>query len=277
MAGLVAAFALAQLAAASPQGEAAQQGYDESQGAPLNASAYSLTVESDQTRPPLQTVSADALLGSSALRVADASRPALAASLRARDWRGSRVALSETSRLSVSIYDPADPRLPLNGINAGAPLTAAELAATPNALTPSVAINYEKDLVRFSGGDYDFSLSPRAVYSQGPDGSVAGAGAIARIGQNLEKKREDEPSWYFFAGADAEALTIDPRQGFDFSDSMRLQGQTIVGDAQAGVAWNWGPADVALAYVQKDREYSSPSYGISRKDDFAALSVSLRR
>lgn len=202
----------------------------------------------------------------------------LGSAIRAGDARTSATALSPDSRLSVLLYDPADPSLPLNGLNAGAPVTAAGLGAAPGVRAQSFAVTYERDLIHGSSGGYDFTISQRAGIIKGPNGAFADTGTIARIGQNLDRERASEPSWYFFAGADAEALTIDPRQGFsDVEDSMRLQDYTLVGDAQAGIAWKWGPADVALAYVQKEREYSTPSYGITRKDDFGALSVTLRR
>jgi len=275
MPGWIATAALA-LQAAAADGAAAPVALDPAAGAPYRASAPILAYDlkfAETLRPAPEA----ALTAGASLRVRDALESDVEAALRTGDWRSSRVRLGDTARLSVSLYDPADPRLPLNGLQAGAPLTAAELAAEPDALTPSLSVNIEKDLIRLSDGPYDFALSPRAVYASGPDGSVAGMGAIARIGRNLEKRRASKPSWYFFAGADAEALTIDPAGGLDFAGSLRLEHYAIVGDAQAGVAVSWGPADIALAYVQKEREYSSPSYGISRSDDFAALSVSLRR
>jgi len=175
-------------------------------------------------------------------------------------------------RLTLSYYENPANLSPLDALRATTP------DRDPVSGGRSVLrLDYERPLIAGHSGEYDFTISPRAGFVRGPEIATASAGAIARIGQNLRQERDSEPSWYIFAGADAEALTMDFRDGVSLSESLRLQDQIIVGDAQAGVAWRVAGADIALAYMRQERRYESASFGISRTDDYAALSFSLRR
>ena len=100
-------------------------------------------------------------------------------------------------------------------------------------------------------------------------------GAVIEIGEDLREGSEFESNtWYFFAGADAEALTYSPNSvGRITSGQFHLQDRIIVGDAQAGVGYRIGDADVSVSYTR--REASGEAYKFV--EDAAALSFTWKR
>lgn len=121
----------------------------------------------------------------------------------------------------------------------------------------------------------DLSLTPRASVSFSNDLSVKAVGAVIEIGEDLREGSEFESNtWYFFAGADAEALTYSPNSvGRITSGQFHLQDRIIVGDAQAGLGYRIGDADVSLSYMR--REASGEAYKFV--EDAAALSFTWKR
>ena len=143
-------------------------------------------------------------------------------------------------------------------------------------------LGYSKSLTTKLDGKLDIQLTPRASVSFNDESSSAVVGALVRIGDDL---REDSDlksnTWYMFAGADAEAVTYAPGSIRRIaSGNFNLQDRVIVGDAQAGVGYRIGDADVSLGYFRREvtsfgRELNSNS--ISFKEDAAALSFTWRR
>ena len=121
----------------------------------------------------------------------------------------------------------------------------------------------------------DLSLTPRASVSFSNDLSVKAVGAVIEIGEDLREGSEFESNtWYFFAGADAEALTYSPNSvGRITKGQFHLQDRIIVGDAQAGLGYRIGDADVSLSYTR--REASGEAYKFV--EDAAALSFTWKR
>lgn len=121
----------------------------------------------------------------------------------------------------------------------------------------------------------DLSLTPRASMRFNDEVSSTAVGAVIEIGEDLRSGSEFENNtWYFFAGADAEALTYSPNSiGRITSGQFHLQDHVIVGDAQAGLGYRIGDADVSLSYMR--REASTEEY--SFKEDAAALSFTWKR
>ena len=121
----------------------------------------------------------------------------------------------------------------------------------------------------------DFSLIPRASMRFNDDESSALVGAVVEIGKDLREGSEFENNtWYVFAGADAEALTYSPNSiGRLANGQFHLQDRIIVGDAQAGVGYRIGDADVSLSYMR--REATAEDFSFS--EDAAALSFTWKR
>lgn len=141
---------------------------------------------------------------------------------------------------------------------------------------------YSKSITTKLDKRLDIQLTPRASVSFDDESSSALVGALVRIGDDL---REDSDlksnTWYMFAGADAEAVTYSPNSVRRMtSGEFHLQDRIIVGDAQAGVGYRIGDADVSLGYFRREvtsfgREINSGSS--SFKEDAAALSFTWRR
>ena len=121
----------------------------------------------------------------------------------------------------------------------------------------------------------DLSLTPRAALRFDDESSSAVVGAVVEIGEDLRKGSNfDNNTWYFFAGADAEALTYSPNSvGRLTSGQFHLQDRIIVGDAQAGLGYRIGDADVSLSYLRREATAEDFSF----KEDAAALSFTWKR
>ncbi|PWE16414.1 hypothetical protein DDZ18_13420 [Marinicauda salina] len=185
--------------------------------------------------------------------------------------------LADGGRISVSVLDGRRPNAALLAFNAdyaesvGFPLQG--LRDRPR----QMAVSYERSIDAPGALDgLDLGVQPRAGVSFGAVGTAANAGATVRIGQYVSEMSE-RPRWWLFAGADREALLYDPSAGFTLRRSFAFEPYAMVGDAQAGVAMKFGPADLSLAYVQRETTYSTPVRSWDTTEDFAAFSLTLRR
>ncbi len=169
--------------------------------------------------------------------------------------------------------------------------TAARLAYDPDyaeafgqPLTPGLserrrrmAVTYEASFNAPGGSQgLDFGLSPRAGLSFGDDGPAARAGATVRLGQYLNEVDSDRPAWWFFAGADRQAVLYDPGQGFNVRNALVMQPYAMVGDAQAGVAVRVRGMDLSVAYVHRETQYAMPQQSWDTSEGFAAFSLTFK-
>lgn len=126
-----------------------------------------------------------------------------------------------------------------------------------------------------AGAGLDLDVEPRARLLTGGDVSGAGAGALVRLGQNFSepRRRWQIPGWYVFAGADAQALTwkIDRRMGPE--DALRFEEKMMVGDAQAGVAFRVGLADIAFGFVHREISHKEAT----RQEQFGGVTIVVNR
>jgi hypothetical protein len=121
----------------------------------------------------------------------------------------------------------------------------------------------------------DFALRPRASFRFDDESSSAVVGAVVEIGEDLRRGSDMKTNtWYFFAGADAEALTYSPDGMRQLSSGrFHLQDRIIVGDAQAGLGYRIGDADLSLSYLRRE----ASAEGFSYNEDAAALSFTWKR
>jgi len=121
----------------------------------------------------------------------------------------------------------------------------------------------------------DLVLRPRASFRYDEDSSSALVGAVVEIGEDLRRGSDMKTNtWYFFAGADAEALTYSPDGVRQLSSGQfHLQDRIIVGDAQAGLGYRIGDADVSLSYLRREAN----AEGFSYNEEAAALSFTWKR
>lgn len=141
----------------------------------------------------------------------------------------------------------------------------------------SIDLDLTEDFVRPSFGKFDLSLTPRANVQFDDARKSATVGALVKFGDNLISDDPiNENTWYLFAGADAQAVTYvpgSPRSIYGGErGSFALQDRIIVGDAQAGVSYRLGDADVSLTYLRREGRAEDYKY----KEDAAALSLTWR-
>lgn len=142
----------------------------------------------------------------------------------------------------------------------------------------SVALRYEGRFDSFGGADgLDVGLIPRAGLSVGDRGSATELGATVRLGQYLDQGEDARTGWWFFAGADRQAVIYEPGQRIDLRSMLTLQPYAMVGDAQAGVAMRLYGADLSFAYVRRETNWSMPTQSWEEVEDFAAFSLTIRR
>ena len=136
----------------------------------------------------------------------------------------------------------------------------------------------------FSAGDFiglDLELEPRAAFRFSGEEDSALVGAIVRIGEDLKAGEVKSNSWYLFAGADAEAMHYTPGGFRNFTaGEFALQDRVIVGDAQAGIGYRLGDADLSVGYYRREVssiEDNDPANDFSISEDAAAISFTWRR
>ena len=127
-----------------------------------------------------------------------------------------------------------------------------------------------------SADGLDFGLAQRTAVSLGSDGPAYETGASVRLGQYMSQSGS-EPAWWFFAGADRQALLYDPSQGFNMRNAVAMESYALVGDAQAGVAIKAFGADLSLAYIHRETTFSLPTHSWDTNEGFAAFSLTIRR
>jgi hypothetical protein len=134
-----------------------------------------------------------------------------------------------------------------------------------------------------TGLGLDLSFTPRAQIERNRSGNnVARTGAEVRVGPNLVDRDlrgtgASAPSWYFFVGADNEALVwnVADRSAMD---GASLRDQATVGDLQVGIAWTTGlGAQMSFGLVERELRYNDigGSQDIDMKERFAAFSYTL--
>jgi len=143
-------------------------------------------------------------------------------------------------------------------------------------------LNNATQYVSLNKSGLGLELVPRASVRFDDESESALVGALVRIGDDLRDEAEfDSNTWYFFAGADAEALTYRPNSPSRLTrGNFNLQDRIIVGDAQAGLGYRIGDADLSLAYIRREVSGFSnndPSDDYSFTEDAAALSFTWRR
>lgn len=139
----------------------------------------------------------------------------------------------------------------------------------------SVELGLSDTFRRRSEKGLDLTLRPRASMRFDDEISSTAVGAVIEIGEDLREGSEFKSNtWYFFAGADAEALTYSPSSvGRITSGEFHLQDRIIVGDAQAGLGYRIGDADLSLSYMR--REATAEEYKFV--EDAATLSFTWKR
>lgn len=183
--------------------------------------------------------------------------------------------IGDAAPMNDSIFDlTGNDKAALFNLDEGGTLclrTTEECAANDDSFGLGIQGDFAKDGSRGIG----MALQPRAGVSFDDDSSSALVGALVKIGDNLQNAENIDPNtWYFFAGADAQAMTYTPgRETLDGAGRFALRDSVIVGDAQAGVAYRLGAADVSLTYLR--REARAENYKF--EEDAAALSFTWRR
>jgi len=84
------------------------------------------------------------------------------------------------------------------------------------------------------------------------------------------------PYWRAFAYRNEQAVALDHR-GVDISDTLGYRNRVMNKDLQAGFAAPMGRVDVSLTYMRREPGYTRPHYGMKDREDFAVLSITLRR
>lgn len=135
-----------------------------------------------------------------------------------------------------------------------------------------------------SGLGLDMSFTPRAQIERNRAGNnVARTGAEFRVGTNLvdrdlRGKSTALPSWYFFVGADNEALVWNVADSAAM-DGASLRDQATVGDLQVGIAFTTGEdSQMSFGLVERELRFNdlAGDSDIEMREQFAAFSYTLR-
>ena len=131
-----------------------------------------------------------------------------------------------------------------------------------------------------TGLGLDLALKPRLSVNDEGALKTTRAGAEVRVGQNLDLRGKNarNANWYFFAGADGEAVVWDiQRTGADITNGqVTLQDRVTIGDVQAGIAWESPAGQMSISYISREFEYRNGAISRSGEEDFAAVTLSWR-
>lgn len=154
-----------------------------------------------------------------------------------------------------------------------------------------ININYTQKWQYFHdlAWDTQVEVAPHVTAALGNIYTYAGIGLMTRWGNGLRNdfsppnirpgfpgipylQPGKEPRWYLFAGAEARAVARNIfLDGNTFSDSHSVDREPFVADLQFGIAYQLGPARVALSNVWRSREFD----GQSENTQFGALNLSV--
>ncbi len=135
-----------------------------------------------------------------------------------------------------------------------------------------------------TGLGLDLSITPRAQIQRDQAGNdVSRTGAEVRLGTNLVDRDQrgtsaPAPSWYFFVGADNEAMVWNVADK-KAMNGVALRDQATVGDLQAGIAWSMKQGgQMSFGIVERELEFNdiAGDKDVKRKDHFAAFSYTLK-
>jgi hypothetical protein len=179
-------------------------------------------------------------------------------------------------RVSVSLYDSGAPDAAFLNFRPDYAESAGRALRQARDRPRRMALRYERSFDATGSDGLDYGLAPRAGVSVGGEGAALETGATVRLGQYINIEF-DRPAWWFFAGADRQAVMYDPAQGLAVRGALAMEPYAIVGDAQAGVAMRVGGTDLSFAYIHRETEYSMPQESWDTREGFAAFSLTWRR
>jgi hypothetical protein len=138
-----------------------------------------------------------------------------------------------------------------------------------------------------AGLPVDVAITQRASFGFNAAGDLArqGRGSELRLGRGVSMRRQraatwDKPTWYAFLASDDEAVTWSPGSRSAFGgggQGFALQDRVEIGDIQAGVTYEVGGLQASLAYVEREVSTHSGSQSFSQDENFAGLTITMRR
>ncbi|MBL8547800.1 MAG: hypothetical protein JNL81_15135 [Hyphomonadaceae bacterium] len=144
---------------------------------------------------------------------------------------------------------------------------------------------YEFEFVAPGMSGLNVSFAQRGGFGFNDQGDIdrRSRASELRLGRGLDMPRNRpsaEPTWYFFAASEDEALTWRPGSRSEFGasggNSFALQDRVEVGDMQAGVTYERYGIQASLAYVEREFTIISGSQSFTQDDSFAGLTITMR-
>lgn len=141
--------------------------------------------------------------------------------------------------------------------------------------------HYEVELVARGAGGLDVSFAQRAGLGFNRQGDVdrQSRGSELRFGRVEQQRHSREPTWYFFAASEDEALTWRPGVRSEFGGQgagFNVQDRVEIGDLQAGVTYERDGWQASLAYVEREVSVRSGARTISEDENFAGFTFTMR-
>mgnify|MGYP000142924356 CR=1 FL=1 len=165
--------------------------------------------------------------------------------------------------------------------------SAARFSSLASSSTPSRAgrsgdyRRYEVEFVARNerGLDVAFAQSAGVGFNRQGDVDRESRGSELRLGRVNRDRPSSEPTWYFFAASEDEALTWRPGTRNDFGgqgSSFSLQDRVEIGDIQAGITYEQYGVQASLAYVEREVSVRVGRETISQDEDFAGFTLTMR-
>ena len=158
-----------------------------------------------------------------------------------------------------------------------------------------------RSTLSFSGGAYEFALVPQGAVNASDSGSSAQAGAMLRVGTDIQDKvmtgldrlgmhtvssasLQDRNRFYLFAAYSGREVGLNFGRGAQ--GGMQKLGwsadgaSTLVSDGQIGMGWRKGGMQASVGYVHRDVNANDAGFGNvgmqKLSDNMVAFTFSLR-
>jgi len=140
---------------------------------------------------------------------------------------------------------------------------------------------YEVELVASAGAGLDVSFAQSAGLGFNRQGDLEreSRGSELRFGRVRRDQPSSEPTWYFFAASEDEALTWRPGSRNAFGgqgSSFTVQDHVEIGDMQAGVTYERHGWQASIAYVQREISVRTGARTVSQDEDFTGVTLTMR-
>ncbi|WP_148235249.1 hypothetical protein [Parvularcula bermudensis] len=179
---------------------------------------------------------------------------------------------AQTCQLVRAVADQFDTRAAMAAVGNGASFAFGQADhCSPNTLRFSASGADDNQ-------DVGFTLAPEITHCVDGGCTVRGFKGEIRVGELITDQAKGQAGWYMYAAADGTRVTWDRQtaQGLsDIAQSVDVADSMTMGDLEAGLMINRGPADLSLNYVRRRSKFQTWEDKIVDNEDYVGVKLSV--